>query len=422
MQTHQATQEGNVELNIGGYRFQTSVQTLRRLPHTFFDAYFSGRYAQDACDDGSIFVDRDGEHFGHVLEYMRHGVVSVAEEGACPSVSLLRLLKREFGSYCMELVVEEEAEPERPEMAYVMGGRGGIGTSFCELSSMERYDATSGQWSAAAAMDTVRTSFGACMVAGELYVIGGMGAVNNRLSSVEKYTPSSDTWSSTAPLPSVRAHHAAIAVGSAIYVLGGFDGDVATASVLKFDSTQGKWSEGAPMPAAAVRAAPAAYAIGNDIHVLGRFSGGEAQAAEWNTLAPMPHGTCGPSASLLGGLVYIVGAGDSCREMLRFDPVSGAWSTLAPTLNRRSGGASFVLGGHLYAVGGAGYPDRENSSVDTMWSATRGRPWRTFTSVVHSLMSSPSSPLERTRSKISSTGLSPQPPVDASNELLPGRL
>ena len=47
MQTHQAKQQGRVELNIGGYRFQTSVQTLRRVPHTFFDAYFSGRYMQD---------------------------------------------------------------------------------------------------------------------------------------------------------------------------------------------------------------------------------------------------------------------------------------------------------------------------------------------------------------------------------------
>jgi hypothetical protein len=74
------------------------VQTLRCAPHTFFDAYFSGRYAQDVCLDGSIFVDRDGEHFGHVLEYMREGVVSVAS-GVEPSVSLLRALKRAFGYY-----------------------------------------------------------------------------------------------------------------------------------------------------------------------------------------------------------------------------------------------------------------------------------------------------------------------------------
>jgi transposase len=45
MHQHQAAQEGRVVLNIGGYRFETSVQALRRVPHTFFDAYFSGRYA-----------------------------------------------------------------------------------------------------------------------------------------------------------------------------------------------------------------------------------------------------------------------------------------------------------------------------------------------------------------------------------------
>jgi hypothetical protein len=47
MQAHHAKQEGRVELNIGGYRFEMSVETLRRVPHTFSDAYFSGRYAQD---------------------------------------------------------------------------------------------------------------------------------------------------------------------------------------------------------------------------------------------------------------------------------------------------------------------------------------------------------------------------------------
>jgi hypothetical protein len=123
MQTHEAKQEGHVELNIGGYQFQTS-ETLRRILHTFFDAYFSGRYAQDVCLDGSIFVDRDGEHFGHVLEYMRDGVVSVAEPTARRNLSLLRALKQEFGFYCIELCMEQAAGPEQPEIAYAMGGQG----------------------------------------------------------------------------------------------------------------------------------------------------------------------------------------------------------------------------------------------------------------------------------------------------------
>ena len=57
MQTQQERQEGRVELDVGGRRFVTSVQTLRRLPGTFFDAYFSGRYAMDlAEEEGSVGV------------------------------------------------------------------------------------------------------------------------------------------------------------------------------------------------------------------------------------------------------------------------------------------------------------------------------------------------------------------------------
>jgi hypothetical protein len=108
MHKHKEPEQGNVELNIGGYGFETSVETLRRLPHTFFGAYFSGQYAQDVCTGGNIFVDRNGEHFGDVLDYMRNTVVSVAEPGAGASLPLLHVLKREFNFYCIDLSVEPE--------------------------------------------------------------------------------------------------------------------------------------------------------------------------------------------------------------------------------------------------------------------------------------------------------------------------
>ena len=63
MQRHQEQSEGRVELDVGGVRYVTSVETLRRIPHTFFDAYFSGRYAVDETDDGAVFIDRDGRLF-----------------------------------------------------------------------------------------------------------------------------------------------------------------------------------------------------------------------------------------------------------------------------------------------------------------------------------------------------------------------
>jgi hypothetical protein len=196
MRKHKEAQQGHVVLNIGGCRFETSVQTLRRVPQTFFDAYFSGRHAQDVCADGSIFVDRDGEHFGHVLEYMRDGHVSVAKPGARPSVSLLHALKREFGFYCIKLVAET---PLQIETAYVVGG---LDLQRIRLSSMERYDASSGQWRAVAPMGTAQSYFGACVMAGELYVIGGRA--DDLLSSVEKYSPLDDTWSAVASMPVVR--------------------------------------------------------------------------------------------------------------------------------------------------------------------------------------------------------------------------
>jgi hypothetical protein len=378
MQTHVEQQEGHVELNIGGYRYQTSVQTLRRVP-SFFDAYFSGRYAQDVCSDGSIFVDRDGEHFGHVLAYMRDGVVAVAEPGVRPSVILLRALKREFGFYCIELPMEEPvepAEPAQPEVVYALGGN----VSGYTLSSMERYGASSGQWSATAAMSTARHSLGACVVAGELYVTGGHGG-QYRLASVEKYSPSTDTWTVVAPLPTARSHHAVVVVGSAMYVLGGYvdpprnpsepwkqRNTAETASVLKYDTLQGAWSVVALMPH---RSCFAVCSVGRDIYI---FGGGDArfnkQASvfmfdtdtnEWSTLPPMPFACYCHSASVLDGKVYIVGASDSGHEVLRFDPESVAWSTLAPTLQSRQSGASFVVGGCLYAAGG-GAPTTSSSA------------------------------------------------------------
>jgi N-acetylneuraminic acid mutarotase len=329
------------------------VQTLRRVPHTFFDAYFSGRYAQDVCDDGSIFVDRDGEHFWHVLEYMRDGVVSVAEEGASPSVSLLRLLKREFGFYCIELCVEQAVELE---IAYAMDDVIEMGV---KQTKIERYDASSGQWSRAANMGTARSDFGACMLLGKLYAIGGRGDDNNLLSSVENYTPLSGAWSADAPMPTARSFHVAVAVGSNMYVLGGSDGGIATPSVLTFNSTQGTWRQITPMPEP--RSALAACAIGIDIYVFGGNADRQDHASvfkldtetnEWSTLAPMPHICSFHSANLLDGLIYVVGAGTRGREVLCFDPESDAWRTLAPTSTSRQYGASFVMGGSLYAAGG----------------------------------------------------------------------
>jgi hypothetical protein len=335
MHKHTEAHKGHIELDIGGYRFETSVQTLRRIPHTFFDAYFSGRYAQDICNDESIFVDRDGEHFGHILEYMREGVVSVAEPGAHPSVSLLRTLQREFGFYCIELMVEK---PVASEMSYAIGGSGND-----NARSVARYDASSGLWTAVAAMNSTRQGFGACVVLGEIYVIGGNGSDCNALASVEKYSLALNSWSTTTSPPQGRLCHAAVAVGSAIYVLGGIIGADKVASTLMFDIAQGTGREVAPTPRA--RSEFASCVVGSAIYLFaGRDEDDEPQDSvfkydtvtnEWCTLAPMPNislDSMSLNASTVGDLIYVVGVGRAYKEVLCFDPASGVWSVSAPTL------------------------------------------------------------------------------------------
>lgn len=71
-----------VELNVGGCKFTTSRSTLCRVPGSHLESMFSGRHAVPACQssDGSFFIDRDGSHFRHVLNFLRIGSVITLPE------------------------------------------------------------------------------------------------------------------------------------------------------------------------------------------------------------------------------------------------------------------------------------------------------------------------------------------------------
>jgi hypothetical protein len=74
-------------------------------------------------------------------------------------------------------------------------------------------------------MGTSRFSFGACVIASDIYVTGGIDDDANNLLRVDKYSLSTDTWSDATPLPEDRSQHTTVAVGSSMYVLGGSVGD-----------------------------------------------------------------------------------------------------------------------------------------------------------------------------------------------------
>ncbi|KAJ6810571.1 FH protein interacting protein FIP2 isoform X2 [Iris pallida] len=67
----------HVLLNIGGKKYSTTTDTLtQREPDSMLAAMFSGRHtvSQDS-GTGMIFVDRDGKHFRHILNWLRDGII-----------------------------------------------------------------------------------------------------------------------------------------------------------------------------------------------------------------------------------------------------------------------------------------------------------------------------------------------------------
>lgn len=64
-----------VELNVGGVHYTASINTLRRDPNSMLALMFrEGQMPSGLDRNGSIFIDRDGGLFRHVLAYLRDGM------------------------------------------------------------------------------------------------------------------------------------------------------------------------------------------------------------------------------------------------------------------------------------------------------------------------------------------------------------
>ncbi|KAL4220573.1 hypothetical protein ACF0H5_020971 [Mactra antiquata] len=62
-----------IELNVGGRFFTTTLLTLTKCSDNMLSAMFSGKYSVIKDKDGRYFIDADGEHFIHILNYLRYG-------------------------------------------------------------------------------------------------------------------------------------------------------------------------------------------------------------------------------------------------------------------------------------------------------------------------------------------------------------
>lgn len=75
-----------VGLNIGGYIYKTTKATL--CPNgsdNFFSGLLSGKFPSTKDEQGNYFIDRDGQYFKVILEFLRTGdfVIPAHMDPAC---------------------------------------------------------------------------------------------------------------------------------------------------------------------------------------------------------------------------------------------------------------------------------------------------------------------------------------------------
>ncbi|KAK9936885.1 hypothetical protein M0R45_013707 [Rubus argutus] len=62
-----------VRLNVGGKFFCTTIDTMTvREPDSMLAAMFSGRYPLKQ-EKGYVLIDRDGDYFGYILNWLKDG-------------------------------------------------------------------------------------------------------------------------------------------------------------------------------------------------------------------------------------------------------------------------------------------------------------------------------------------------------------
>jgi hypothetical protein len=70
--------KGRVKLNVGGVKYETTLTTLTADgDDSMLGSMFSGRHELHPNEDGEVFIDRDGKHFGHILNVLRNSSVAV---------------------------------------------------------------------------------------------------------------------------------------------------------------------------------------------------------------------------------------------------------------------------------------------------------------------------------------------------------
>ena len=89
-----------VSLNVGGTLYTTSSTTLMKYPDSMFGRMLNSSIDSEKDESGAYFIDRDGQLFRHVLNFMRNGILSLPE-----NFNELKSLKSEADFYQIQPLI-----------------------------------------------------------------------------------------------------------------------------------------------------------------------------------------------------------------------------------------------------------------------------------------------------------------------------
>uniref|UniRef100_A0A8C7UHD1 BTB domain-containing protein n=1 Tax=Oncorhynchus mykiss TaxID=8022 RepID=A0A8C7UHD1_ONCMY len=132
-----------VQLNVGGHVFTTSLSTLRKHPDSQLAFMFSSGQQSKLPTDakGRYFIDRDGTHFGAILQFLRtqrlptESVLEVYQEALHYDVRTLVKQLQDSAQLFGETVGRQQFISRVPNYLENLEDRGGPGS--CAVRTVE---------------------------------------------------------------------------------------------------------------------------------------------------------------------------------------------------------------------------------------------------------------------------------------------
>jgi N-acetylneuraminic acid mutarotase len=239
---------------------------------------------------------------------------------------------------------------------------GGLGANRAATKSVERFDPTTGKWTAVAALPTTLHHFGMAAVGGKLYAIGGYVSSFTGTNKCWRYDPATDKWSAIANLPRARGSVVAVGIGGKIYAIGGVVPRVGVVGDLTvYDPATNKWATLSAMTFP--REHLAAAALGGRLYAAGGRRGGNVAVLEaydpttnkWTRRRDMPTRRGGNGAATLHGRLIVVGGEipGIHPQAEAYDPATNTWRTLERMRPGVHGIYPVAIGQEILVAGGA---------------------------------------------------------------------